>query len=73
MKVTVVKTFVNENGTSILKGRKIEVSEAVASKLEAEGLIETMKPVTNKKVTKEKVVEDDRPRKSSSKSSKAVG
>lgn len=49
MKVTVVKTYINENGTSILKGRKIEVDEKAAEILEADGIIESSKPVTDKK------------------------
>lgn len=34
MKVEILKTFVNENGTSILKGRKIDVTKEEAERLE---------------------------------------
>lgn len=69
MRVTVIKTFCNEDGISILKGRKIDIDEELVPELEAKGIIESVKPVTEKKVTKakEEVEKDDRPRKSSSK------
>lgn len=48
MKVTIKKTFVDENGFSILKGRVIDVDEKYASKLEAEGIIEASEKKSSK-------------------------
>lgn len=50
MKVTINKTFVDENGISYLKGRKLNVTPAMAEKLEADGVIE----VTTKEKPKKK-------------------
>lgn len=52
MKVTLKKTFVNENGMSFLKGRAIEVPEEALSRLADEGYIEMAKSETEKKPTK---------------------
>lgn len=54
MKVEILKTFVNENGTSFLKGRKIDVTEAEATVLEANGIISLTKAdkPSKKKLTK---------------------
>lgn len=58
MKVTINKTFVNENGTSFLKGRVLDVAPAVADKLAADGVIEVAKKAKPKK--KDEVVKDAR-------------
>ena len=50
MKVTINKTFVNENGTSFLKGRVLDVTSEFAEKLATDGVIE----VPEKKATKKK-------------------
>lgn len=39
MKVTINKTFVDENGISVLKGRLLEVTPERAKELEAKGVI----------------------------------
>lgn len=49
MKVTIKKTFVTENGTSILKGRIIDVAPEKISELESKGIIEVTKADKPKK------------------------
>jgi len=43
MKVEIIKTFVNKNGTSILKGRVLDVTKEEAEILEENGLISLKK------------------------------
>ena len=49
MKVTINKTFVNENGISYLKGRVLDVTSEVAEKLATDGVIEVAKEKPKKK------------------------
>lgn len=49
MKVKILKTFVNKNGISILKGRIIDVSEETANELKANGIIEASEKVEKPK------------------------
>lgn len=42
MKVTIKKTFVDENGTSFLKGRVLDVTDDVAKKLSSNGIIDVI-------------------------------
>lgn len=57
MKVTIKKTFVDENGTSFLKGRVLDVTDDVAKKLSLNGIIDVIeseeKPTKKSKKTKE--------------------
>lgn len=57
MKVTIKKTFVDENGTSFLKGRVLDVTDDVAKKLSLNGIIDVIeseeKPAKRVKKTKE--------------------
>lgn len=57
MKVTIKKTFVDENGTSFLKGRVLDVTDDVAKKLSLNGIIDVIeseeKPAKRIKKTKE--------------------
>lgn len=48
MKVTIKKTFTNEDGTSFLKGRVLDVTEDVANKLALDGIIDVIEKPAKK-------------------------
>jgi len=52
MKVTIKKTFVDENSISFLKGRVLDVTEDVANKLASNGIIDVIEEKPTKRTKK---------------------